>query len=520
MGQGDCLRVGVDLGTTYSLISVEQSGRLPVLVPDHNDRRLVHTPSVVYIAGSQALVGREAEKACEMRPDMSPIRFFKRQLGETAPVWQDTDGASWYAEGLAALVLKKLKIDAEAAFSKVITGAVITVPAHFLDTQRNAVLRAAVLADLTVVDLIDEPIAAALYYRARIIESGDPLALNALERPFFVYDFGGGTFDATVITLAPAVEVKSKLGKTQLGGKDLDDKVSQLLVDQYEKAVKAKFNLSARNLLALRRAAEEIKIKLCTPGTIVVERDLFLGERGIHVIIRKSDFEGAIRELVEATISASEQCISEASLAVKDIGTVLLVGGSSWVPLVQKRLGEMFSGAHQRVLFNEPTKAVAIGAGMHVGQAGGGSLCPELSAEFRGVTGYSVGIRTLDVSSGRATVETLIKRNQPLPARATKRFFTTRSDQKRLRFEILQYQDQADQGSRVGELVVGPLMEPGHDYPIDVNIDYRTNGILSVTASDPKSGRTLTQEFGKQSQESARLLSQQALFRSVAINNV
>src|SRR5262249_12422602 len=154
-------------------------------------------------------------------------------------------------ESIAALLLKKLRVDAEVYGTDKVAGAVITVPAHFVHTQRNAVIAAASLADLPVLDLIDEPIAAALYYSLA--------PSSSIDKPVFVYDFGGGTFDATVLRLSPKVEVDAKLGETQLGGKDIDDKVSQIILDQFKRALGRPLDLSARTLLELRQAAEDMK---------------------------------------------------------------------------------------------------------------------------------------------------------------------------------------------------------------------------------------------------------------------
>src|SRR5262245_35525519 len=186
------MHVGIDLGTTYPLIARLDSDVRPALLPDCTDRELVHTPSVVYVNGRAAYVGHVAELLLEQEPGLPVVRFFKRQLGETAPIIFDGEGNGWTAEGISALILRKLRYDAESFTSLGVAGAVVTVPAHFNDAQRKAVQAAAMLADLPLLGLVEEPVAAALHYG---------VSRAAHDRILFVFDWGGGTFDATVLSL-------------------------------------------------------------------------------------------------------------------------------------------------------------------------------------------------------------------------------------------------------------------------------------------------------------------------------
>jgi len=513
------LRIGIDLGTAYSLAVLERRDGEPELVPDCTNASLFHTASLVTISDQHALVGRFAEKAIEVDPKRSLIAFFKQDLGKSAPLWIDPRGTRWYPEAIAALMLKKLRIDAEIFGGASVSGAVITVPAHFLGGQRKALLAAAAMADLDVVDLIDEPVAAALHYGRMMAISQPPAALREFtERPVFVYDFGGGTFDATVIKLAPTVEVLAKVGMTTLGGRDVDDKVMQSIIDQWKESVSDQ--ISANELFRLRKISEEVKIDLCTPGKSYVTRDVSMSGRATVITVKRDEFVKSIGDLVEQTVEACRHCLREAGVPPEVIHKVILVGGSSWLPTVKERLREVFGNRNQQILFHDPTTAVALGAGLHLYQLGDGKKMNGVPEELKGVTGYCVGLRAVDVSSRREFVDTLINRNRPLPCRAAKRYFTSRSDQRYVRFEVLQYYEMGGDTSTMGELSIGPVSKPHLNYPIDVSVECRKDGTVAVSACDAETGESLSQTFGDAVEEATRFERQRSLVRSVSINTM
>ena len=221
------------------------------------------------------------------------IRFFKRQFGSREPIFFDERGQAWLPEAIAALLLRKLVFDAESASPERVERAVITVPAHFNDPQRKAVLNAAALAKLPVLGLVEEPVAAALHYGVQIA---------IIDEIVLVYDFGGGTFDATALSMdASGVYVLAKTGLTELGGKEIDEKIGEMVLAQFARALARPSATGARTLLELRRVSEELKIELCLPGRKSVRRLVLLGGQAVEVEITASRFEAAIRDLVEQT---------------------------------------------------------------------------------------------------------------------------------------------------------------------------------------------------------------------------
>ncbi len=507
------MKVGIDLGTTYSLIARMDAGGAPVLMPDHTEHDVFHTPSVVAVMSQSAVVGRMVEALMEQKPDLRAIRFFKRQFGETQPVYFDDQGAPWYAETVAALVLKKLRYDAESHSSTMVESAVITVPAHFNDPQRRAVLVAAALADIPVLGLVEEPVAAALHYGV-MNRSHDQILL--------VYDFGGGTFDATTLSLdANGVYVLSKTGVTELGGKEFDEKIGERVLAQFERALGAPLAMNARTLLQLRRVSEELKIELGMPGRNRVRRAVLLGGDAVEVEISRADFDAGIKDLLDRAEAETLRCLQEAGLKVEDINALLLVGGTSMLPAIQERMKRIFNHPGQRVLFHEPSKAVAYGAAIHAAQLAGEAELYQLPPEFKGVTGYCVGVRTLNTETGRAQVDTLIKKNLPAPVKVRKTYYTTRAHQERMVLELAQYRDLSEPMVSLGQLVVGPLPSPRQNYPIEVTVECREDGTVAVQAYDAQTGVELQQVFGQRDDGGlAHLATQRALVRSTFINNL
>jgi molecular chaperone DnaK len=213
--------------------------------------------------------------------------------------------------------------------------------------------------------------------------------------------------------------------------------------------------------------------------------------------------------------------MQEAGLKTQDVHALLLVGGSSMVPVIRERLKRIFCHPEQKVLYHEPTKAVAYGAAIHASQLSGESEQYQLPPEFRGVTGYSVGVKTINPNTGRVMIDTLIKKNMPLPVKATKAYYTTREDQQRIVLDLVQFRDESESLIALGQLVVGPLPDPKLNYPIEVSVETREDGTVAVHAYDANTGVELKQEFGREKDGGlGRLTTQRALVRSTFINNV
>lgn len=480
--------VGIDLGTTFSLISKIGRNGVPELLPDIQRSDMFSTPSIINLEDNQAYLGELLEKRLEREPGLPLIKFFKRHFGERESLYIDTNGDSWYPEGLAALLLKKLVLDAEAFESEKVEGAVVTVPAHFSDKQRKAVLNAAAIIDLPILGLLEEPIAAALHYG---------VSQKSFERSILVYDLGGGTFDVTVLSMdREGVYVKAKDGHTEIGGKEFDEAIGQIILEQFEEAYGHEPSLDARSVLYLRRFSEQLKIELCLPGNRFVEKICLLGNRSLEVNVRRKDFEKRITEHLAECERIVLRCIHSANMEVSDIETVLLVGGSSMVPLIRKRLKEVFKGSNQQILTHEPMRAVVYGAALHAIQVSGQPVDFDLPPELQGVTGHNLGVRAIDPNTNEPIIDTLVRKNTPLPSYNRKTYFTGSAEQKKMRLEIVQYIEESEREIALGSLAIGPLPSNEANYPIQIEIEQRKDGTVWFVARDERTGTEIEKVFG------------------------
>jgi len=504
--------VGIDLGTTYSLISKVGKNGVPILIPDNHKNSIFTTPSVIHIDGDTAYIGEFLETKLERNPGLTLIRFFKRHFGEFKPLFIDNDGTPWHPEGLAALLLKKLKIDAEAHLAEKIEGAVITVPAHFSDLQRKAVLNAAALIDLPVMSLLEEPVAAAIHYGIKA---------KKYNKTIVVYDLGGGTFDVTIMTMdEKGIYVIGKDGHTEIGGKEFDEKIGESILRQFKEAYGSEPVLDARNALYLRSFCEMLKVELCMPGNSFINKICIIGNQSLEVHISKKDFEKDIEPYLVECEEIIERCLTSVNLKNKDVDTVLLVGGSSMVPLIKKRIRAMFPDENQEVLTHEPMRAVAYGAALHAMQLSGKKVDYELPPELKGVTGYNLGVRAVNNKTGRVVIDKLVKKNLPIPFTNNKTYYTQSPNQKKMKLEVVQYLDKGEKEISLGSLVIGPLPAVEANYPINVKIENRADGTVWFSAYDPKTAIEIDKLFGDEVEGISNLPRQKAVVQSTYVNMI
>lgn len=505
------MKTGIDLGTTYSLISrVDKKGKSQ-LIPDHSDKDIFATPSTVYLDDNAAVVGHLVSVLLEENPDIPVIRFFKREFGNSKPIFFDNLGQEWYPEAIAALLLKKLRYDAENFMARALESTVITVPAHFNDLQRKAVINAANLADIPILGLVEEPVAAALHYG--VSNAND-------EQLILVYDFGGGTFDATILSMdIKGVYVLAKDGLTELGGKEFDEVLGEYILNKFKDKYGQYPDLNAFTLLQLRRISEELKIEMSLPNKLTIKKKVLLADKVVDVLLTKKDFEKYIASHVEKTVEVLFRCVDGAGLKFTDINSILLVGGSSMIPYIRERLKKIIPNGAFQISFHEPMKAVAHGASLHALQISGEAEQYDIPPEFKGVTGYNVGIRTIDPRNGRVKIETLVKKNMPLPIKAKRVFYTSKQNQKYMNLEFVEFISSNEEVILIGNLRIGPLTYPKLNYPIEVTLEISEDSIVSIIAYDPSTGIELEQKFGQDQRDDGYLLRQRMQIKSVLINN-
>jgi molecular chaperone DnaK len=501
------LYIGIDLGTTYSVAAFVKSNGIPEVISDYHDTRDYRTPSVIHIGEEGCFVGTTLEEMLEDEPDLNQSRFFKLDLGVNQAVYTDFRGREWWPQSLSALLLKKVMKDVDAYVHEDIAGAFIAVPANFNDAQRRATKESAQLAGLHNVKLIEEPVAAATFYG--INNKGGDTTL-------FVYDLGGGTFDATVLQVSDeGLFALATEGSNQLGGKHVDEIIMRFVLDDFNSQYGFKPDDEA-SLNKLRRFAHEAKLKLAKPGKARVNKTLVLGGKTIDFILTKERFDELIDDLVDDTIKVCERCLQSAGMDWSFMDTVMLVGGSALLPLVSDKLSKASGKPKDQLQCKQPHQAVAFGAALIAEQQlGEGSGNP-----LQSICSYDLGIRVRD-QQGQPAVQALITRNTPVPAKASTTFYTNRPDQARLIIEAVQ-QREGEGGAMLdnslGFFAFG-IETPRKNYPVEIEMAYDLEGIVTVTARDPETGREIRQIMDQDTRAmDDALLEQQAWVAETDVN--
>ena len=474
--------VGIDLGTTFSAIACVGATGTPMLFPDRIDPQRYHTPSVVHINNNGAFVGQVVEEMLTDNPGIPVCRFAKSDMGAKRPVYQCTQGYDWSAHAISALVLRKLKMDAEMN-AQTISRCVISVPAHFSEAEKRATINAARLADLPVVGLVEEPVAAATFAVA-----GGPQK----DKTVFVFDLGGGTLDATILHGSPeGLYVLATEGAPRLGGRNFDEVIMDLVLDQY----RAKFELDPATdsaaMQVLRTFATRTKIELSQSRTPHVNKPIMLLGNPLRVTMSRGLFESSSSHLIEACLEVCHRVLRSAALSWGQIDELVLVGGGSLLPCVEQSVIKDSGLTPDRIKRNQPHAAVAYGVALLAENQFGNreNIAPPLR---QSVSSNQLGLRMLDPVKRKPYFQVLVERNTPLPAAATREIYTAHDDQDTISIEVLQRKDAHSPVETLDRLRYGPLPAPGKNYPVRVAGGYDNAGRVSLEVRDGRTGKEIS----------------------------
>ena len=462
--------IGIDLGTTNSCAAVIEGGE-PVVIANAEGGRT--TPSVVAFSKTgERMVGQVAKRQAITNPDRT-ISSIKREMGSNYKV--QIDDHSYTPQEISAMILQKLKADAEAYLGDKVTSAVITVPAYFTDAQRQATKDAGKIAGLDVKRIINEPTAAALSYG---IDKGE-------EQKIMVYDLGGGTFDVSIIEMGDGVqEVRATAGNNRLGGDDFDKRIMDWMVSSFKSETGIDLSSDRMAMQRLKEAAEKAKIELSSMTTASINLPFITadasGPKHLDLTLTRAKFNELTGDLVENTMGPVRQALQDAGLNPSDISKVLLVGGSSRIPAVQEAV-KKFMGKEPFKGIN-PDECVAIGAALQAGVLGG---------EVEGLLLVDVTPLSLGVETMGGVMPKVLDRNTPIPTKKSQIFSTAADGQTQVEVNVLQGEREfARDNKQLGLFKLDGIAPAPRGIPqIEVTFDIDTNGIVNVSAKDLGTGK-------------------------------
>jgi molecular chaperone DnaK len=476
------MKIGIDFGNTTSMVAHINEQGIPEIFPDFEDPSGKDTPSVVHVGQRGCLVGKSLEQLLENEPALPVARNFGARVGDGSESYQDEDGQSYRAEELASLVLRKLIQDSEKAASDTVGGAVLAHPNWFDATQRQAILSAAAMAGLAKVELVEESTAIVQHY-ALARSPGQTL---------MIYNFGGSSFEATIVETTADGPVVTASSYVQRGGREIDDKIAEVIRDNFRFAHGFDPTQDPIAEVQVRHFSEQVKLNLCSSDEDAFRSSTLLCGKAMEFYFSRQQLEDAMEELLEETFQACRKCLDDASIEWAQLDGLLLSGGSCLNPIVRSRLRDASGLDGGQIHSQQPDLAVAFGTA-HLTRDLDGIQTRSLSVRpsLEAVLDRDLSVQCVVPGTNAVETQVIIKRDSPLPAHREFRCLTSRDEQSTLQFDWV-LAGGNDDCCPLGKTVFEGLPGVAKGYPVDIDVTARLDGSIAVVATDPATGAKST----------------------------